>query len=66
MKRQFCNKSGVRLLAAQKANKETRLVERKVFFIFDSGNQGQGREGNGLSKGQLPSLTISGATAFIG
>ena len=51
MKRQFCNKSGVRLLAAQKANKETRLVERKVFFILNAGNH---REGELLSKGWLP------------
>ena len=31
-------KSGVQLLAAQKANEETRLVERKVCFISDAGN----------------------------
>ena len=42
-----------------KTNKEAKLVERKVCFILDAGNWG---EGGRLSKGWLnpPALTISG------
>ena len=42
-------KSGVQLLAAQKANEEARLGERKICFILDADNWWG--EGGHLSKG---------------
>ena len=51
-----------------KANKQDRLVERKVCFISDAGNLGGGEWGAGcrhLSKGRLLPVATSGARAFI-
>ena len=42
-----------------KANKEARLVERKVCFILEAGNQ-QGRELDSRLKASCPPLTTNG------
>ena len=42
-----------------KANKEARLVERKVCFILEAGNQG-GRELDSCLKASCPSPTTNG------
>ena len=46
-----------------KANKEARLVERKVCFVSDAGNQSG--EGGLLSKGRLPPTDSQWTRAFI-
>ena len=46
-------KSGVQLLAAQKANEEARLVERKVCFIPEAGSK------EGLGTGMLVFISRS-------
>ena len=38
-----CNQGWGPAAHCSKANKETRLVERKVCFILDAGNEGAGR-----------------------
>ena len=49
-----------------KANKEARLVERKVYFVLDAGNGGGEWDMGGLlSKGQLPTTDNQWARAFI-
>ena len=50
----YCNRKWGPAARGSKANKEARLVERKVCFISDAGNGGGwggGREGGLLSKG---------------
>ena len=45
------------------ANKEARLVKRKVCFIFNAGNRGKGGR---VSIGRLLSTDSQGARTFIG
>ena len=57
---------GVQLLTAQKANKEVRLVKRKVCYILDAatGIEGAGEEKQ-LSKSRLPPTDNQWGTDFI-
>ena len=59
-------------LAAQhsKANKEARLVERKVCFISEASSKGvwvgvEAGEGRGLSKGQIPNPSTIRGQEFL-
>ena len=49
-----------------KADKQARLVERKVYFLSDASNWAGARAGHGnLSKGHSPSTCDRGARALI-
>ena len=48
-----------------KSNKQARLVKRKVCFISDGGKWGAVGRWTFVQRPTLPSLTVSGARAFI-
>ena len=63
----YCNPKWGSSCSHSEANKESRLVERKVSFVSEAGNLGW-EKGGLLSKGQLPTPTPNNqwARAFIG